>query len=187
VPRDEVDDAIADAMERFEVLELAADPPGWNAELDGWRETYGDVVIDYPTNERRRMSAACDRFCIAVLEGDLTHDGNAVLARHLGHCIAKDTPYGQIVTKDAPDSPRKIDCAVAAIVDYDRALWHAANTPERAQGYEARHSVLWERCPRPHVRGRPGATRGDADRRARATDRHWDDQRQGVQARRRQR
>jgi phage terminase large subunit-like protein len=131
VPRDEVDDAIADAMERFDVLELAADPPGWNAELDGWRETYGDVVIDYPTNERRRMTAACDRFRVGVLEGDLSHDGNTVLARHLGHCVAKDTPYGQLVTKDAPDSPRKIDCAVAAIVAYDRAMWHAANTPER--------------------------------------------------------
>jgi phage terminase large subunit-like protein len=92
---------------------------------------YGDVVVDYPTNERRRMSAACDRFRIGVLEGDLTHDGNAVLARHLGHCIAKDTPYGQVVTKDAADSPRKVDCAVAAIVAYDRAMWHAANTPER--------------------------------------------------------
>jgi phage terminase large subunit-like protein len=129
VPRDEVDDAIAGAMERFEVLELAADPPGWNAELDNWREMYGDVVVDFPTNERRRMSAACDRFRVGVLEGDLSHDGNAVLARHLGHCVAKDTPYGQLVTKDAPDSPRKIDCAVAAIVAYDRAMWHAANTP----------------------------------------------------------
>jgi phage terminase large subunit-like protein len=63
------------------------------------------------------------------LEGDLSHDGHAVLARHLGHCVAKDTPYGQLVTKDAADSPRKIDCAVAAIISFDRAAWHS-NTPE---------------------------------------------------------
>ena len=131
VPRDEVDDAVADAMERFQVLELAADPPGWNAELDSWREMYGDVVVDFPTNERRRMSAAVDRFRVGVLECDLTHDGSAVLARHLGHCRTKSTPYGELVTKDAADSPRKIDCAVAAIVAYDRAMWHAANTPVR--------------------------------------------------------
>jgi hypothetical protein len=73
-------------MERFDVVELAADPPGWNSELDSWRESYGDVVVDFPTNERKRMSAACDRFRIGVLEGDLSHDGNAVLSRHLGAC-----------------------------------------------------------------------------------------------------
>lgn len=32
-----------------------------------------------------------------------------------------------VVTKDAADSPRKIDTAVAAIVAYERATWHAAN------------------------------------------------------------
>ena len=26
-----------------------------------------------------------------------------------------------------PDSPRKIDCAVAAVVAYERAMWHRAN------------------------------------------------------------
>lgn len=68
---------------------------------------------------------------IGVLEGGLTHDGDPVLARHVGHCVAKETPYGVIVTKDAADSPRKIDAAVAAIVAYDRAAWHAANSRPR--------------------------------------------------------
>jgi len=131
VPREEVDEAVADAMERYDVVELACDPPGWNAEIDNWRETYGNVVVDYPTNERRRMSAACDRFRTGVLEGDLSHDGSAVLARHVGHCVTKATPHGEIVGKDGPDSPRKIDAAVAAIVAYDRAMWHAANSVPR--------------------------------------------------------
>ena len=103
VPRQEVDDAIAEAMERFDVLELACDPPGWHAEIEGWRESYGNVVVDFPTTERRRMAAACDRFRVAVLEGDLQHDGDPVLARHVGHCVAKETPYGTIVGKEHPD------------------------------------------------------------------------------------
>jgi phage terminase large subunit-like protein len=73
------------------------------------------------------MAAACDRFRSGVLEGELSHDGNLVLARHLGHCTARETPHGPVVTKDAADSPRKIDCAVAAIVAYDRAAWYRAN------------------------------------------------------------
>jgi hypothetical protein len=32
--------------------------------------------------------------------------------------VAKPTPYGPIATKDHPDSPRKIDAAVAAFVAY---------------------------------------------------------------------
>ncbi|HEU6443467.1 MAG TPA: hypothetical protein VFL61_00260 [Gaiellaceae bacterium] len=38
----------------------------------------------------------------------------------------KDTPHGVIITKDHPDSPRKIDAAVAAVVAYERAAYHAA-------------------------------------------------------------
>lgn len=127
VPREEVDDAIADAMERLTVLELAADPPGWHAEIDAWQEMYGDIVVVFETNQRKRMAPACDRFRTGVLEGDLTHDGSPVLARHIGHAVAKETPYGPIMTKDSADSPRKIDCAVAAVVAFDRAMWHAAN------------------------------------------------------------
>jgi phage terminase large subunit-like protein len=128
VPRDEVDDQIHAAMERYDVVELAADPPGWHAELDGWSERYGPVVVEFPTNQRQRMGPACDRFRSGVLDGTLTHDGSSVLARHVGHCVAKDTPFGTVITKAHKDSPRKIDAAVAAVVAYDRALWHAANS-----------------------------------------------------------
>jgi phage terminase large subunit-like protein len=135
VPRSEVDDAITAAMERFDVAELAVDPPGWAAEIDGWRELYGDVVVEFPTNQRGRMAPACDRFVTGVLEGGLTHDGSAVLARHVGHCAAKDTPFGRVVTKEHPDSPRKIDAAVAAVVGFDRAAWHAMNAPLAAWSF----------------------------------------------------
>jgi phage terminase large subunit-like protein len=126
VPREEVEAAVAEAMERFRVLELACDPPGWHAEIESWRERYGSVVVDFPTNERRRMAAACDRFRVAVLEGDLSHDGNPALARHVGHTVAKETPYGSIIGKEHPDSPRKIDAAVAATVAFERASWHGS-------------------------------------------------------------
>jgi phage terminase large subunit-like protein len=126
VPRGDVDDAVADAMDRFDVAELACDPPGWHAEIEAWADAYGDIVVEFPTNQRARMAPACDRFRTGVLEGGLTHDGDALLARHVGHCVAKDAPQGTVVTKDHPASPRKIDAAVAAIVAFDRAAWHAA-------------------------------------------------------------
>ena len=127
VPREEVDATIAHAMERFEVAELACDPPGWAAEIDAWTQSYGDVVVQFPTNVRSRMIPACDRFRAGVLEGDISHDGSEVVARHLGHVAARETPAGTLIGKDAADSPRKIDAAVAAVVAYERAAWHASN------------------------------------------------------------
>jgi phage terminase large subunit-like protein len=67
---------------------------------------------------------------VAVLEGDLSHDGDPVLARHVGHCVAKETPFGTIIGKEHPDSPRKIDAAVATVVAFERAAWHASRGGE---------------------------------------------------------
>ena len=58
----------------------------------------------------------------------LTHDGNATLSRHLHNAITKEHPDGAYVTKETRDSPRKIDLATAAIVAYERAMWHAGQT-----------------------------------------------------------
>ena len=127
IPRIEVDERIEWAMETYDVLELAADPPGWASEIEHWQEKYGDVVLGFPTNDRKRMAAACDRFRAGVTDKTLTHDGNHILSRHIGFAQAKETPFGVVITKDHQDSPRKIDAAVAAVVAYDRACWHLAN------------------------------------------------------------
>lgn len=113
------------------MIEVACDPFGWAGEIQSWAATYPDVIVEFATNSRERMAQACDRFRADVLEGQLVHDGDPVLAAHVGHCVAKLTPYGTVVTKSHPDSPRKIDVAVAAVIAYERACWHAAN-PRRA-------------------------------------------------------
>lgn len=133
VPREEVNAAVDRAMSDFDVLELVCDPPGWHSEIDAWTERYGGVVVSFDTNRRVQMSAACDRFSVGAITGTLTHDGDPVLARHVGHCVAKETPAGVVVTKERHDSPHKIDAAVAAIIAHDRAAWHASN-PRVAAG-----------------------------------------------------
>ena len=77
------------------------------------------------------MAAACDRFRADVLDGTLSHDGDPMLARHVGHAVAKVTPFGTVITKAHPDSPRKIDVAVAAVIAYERACWLAANKKDK--------------------------------------------------------
>lgn len=134
VPRSEVKAVMKRAMERWDVVELAPDPPGWHDEIEQWEETYDDVVVRFETNQRSRMAPACTRFYSAVAGGDpeeaglvLTHDADPRLARHLRNAVPKDTPDGTLITKASPDSPRKIDVAIAAVVAFHRAAWHATN------------------------------------------------------------
>ena len=39
--------------------------------------------------------------------------------------MTRPTPYGLTIQKDHPDSPRKIDGAVATVIGVDRAAWHS--------------------------------------------------------------
>lgn len=132
VPRNEIRAAVHDAMARYDVVELAPDPPKWETDIEDWEDQYGEeVVVRFPTWIRKRMAPACNRFYSAVLEHHLhrpaDNAGGDQLARHLGNCVTKTTPEGVVIVKSAKSSPRKIDAAVAAVVAHERACWHAAN------------------------------------------------------------
>ena len=127
VPRSAVHAQVDAAMERYEVVELACDPPGWHAEIEVWEETYGEVVAMFETKVPARMCGAVDRFRAAVLEETLTHDGDKILARHIANCVAKEKSEGTALAKPAPT--QKIDAAVAAVVAFERASWHSNAKP----------------------------------------------------------
>lgn len=133
VPRSEVDAWVDRAFKRFKVVEMACDPHRWTDVIERWMERYGEAVVEFPTNTPRRMAPACSRFYGAVVNGEgLTHDGNPVLSRHLHNAVVKETRDGAYITKEHRDSPRKIDLAVAAVMAYDRAMWHSGNRPKKA-------------------------------------------------------
>ena len=131
VPRNEVAAVIDQAIEKWDVRELAADPWGWRTELETWAEKHKGVVVEWNTAHRGRMAPATDRVYAAVMTGELSHDGDERLAEHINNAVAKSTAMGDLISKDKRNSNRKIDSAVAAIVAYDRAAWHLANPPKR--------------------------------------------------------
>lgn len=132
VPRREVDATVDAAFARWRVVELAADPWGWRSEIEAWAARHGERrVLQWNTAEARRMAPATDRLYQAVTGRTVTHDGDSRLATHVGNCVAKAGPMGDLVSKDRRMSPRKIDAAVAAIVAHDRAAYHAKSKPRR--------------------------------------------------------
>lgn len=129
VPRLEVHKAVAAAFDRFEVVEFAFDPPGWYSEGDQWAAEYGERVVFFDTNKPARFAPACERMRAGLQSGETKFGGPLAgrLAEHFGNCVTRETAAGIVVEKDYPDSPRKVDGAVASIIAFDRAMWHAAN------------------------------------------------------------
>lgn len=129
VPRSEVDAAVDDMFQKWDVLELACDPARWTLYMDEWSERYGeDRVVEFPQS-RPRMAPATAKFYDATVGGLLTHDGSPTLTRHVANATVKPIPNGRyVLQKDHPD--RKIDAAVAAVMAFDRATWRRDHETE---------------------------------------------------------
>jgi len=83
-------------------------------------ENRGLPVVAFPQSPQR-MIKACAKFYDSVAEQRVLHDGDPLLSRHIGNTAIKLTPAGPHIKKENPNSPRKIDAAVAAILALDRA------------------------------------------------------------------
>lgn len=126
VPAERVDDCMRALFQQYTVWRLYADPPYWHTWIALWRGLYGDErVIEWPTNQRKRMTGALENFDTAIKEGTVAHDGNADLARHIGNARKEELKQRDeqgkalyLIRKDRPDSPHKIDLAMAAILSW---------------------------------------------------------------------
>lgn len=127
VPVDEVNDAMAEAFNTYRVWRAYCDPPYWETTVAAWAGQYGDkCVIEWWTNRRKQMAYAIKQFDTAVTAGELLHDGNAHHRRHIGNAVRKylllRDEEGRplwVIYKERPDSPHKIDAAMASILSWE--------------------------------------------------------------------
>jgi hypothetical protein len=130
VPREEVDAVIANAFEKFDVALMFGDPPHWQDYMDRWTAEHGSAVREWWTNRPRAMVAALERFYTAVrdttvdengtvLHRELSHDGGSVLTRHVLNARRRVGRSGLTISKEHPQSDRKIDAAMAAVLAYE--------------------------------------------------------------------
>lgn len=140
-PEDLVDAAVRDAFKRFRVVGFYADPSQWQSQLGQWEQAFGARLKvraggDHPThfwaNRTTLMVRAFAAFEEAVVNGDLTHDGSYRLTEHVLNARRNPSPRaGLVIAKEYPDSPRKIDCAVAATLAWRARLDAVAKVPDR--------------------------------------------------------
>lgn len=127
VPIAEVEDAIRAACRTYQVREIACDPFRW-ARTYQVLEDEGLPIVEFPQSPQR-MVPATQRFYEAVLNRGLSHSGDPRLARHMDNCMIRTDQRGSRIVKDAKESPRKIDLAVAAVMAHDRACARAEEAP----------------------------------------------------------
>jgi hypothetical protein len=133
VPTSLVDLAVRQAFRDYRVVGMYADPAGWESYVAGWEASFGGQLRVKATRQNPiewwmtggRSAAvvqALGQFHAAVLAGDLTHDGSSVLARHVLNARRRPGRGGVQIAKDHPDSPRKIDAAVAGVLAWQCRL-----------------------------------------------------------------
>lgn len=85
IPRLEVDRAVRDLFAAYDVHFMFADPFKWQDYLDVWAGDFPKRVVEVPTNEERRMDKIIQRFSDAIDTGELSHDGDETLTRHINN------------------------------------------------------------------------------------------------------
>lgn len=127
VPRPEVQAAVRAAFERYHVVGFFADPARWETEVAGWEAAYGRRLIVKATTQHPvqwwmtggrlgQIVKAVEATEHAIRDAQLVHDGAFELTRHALNARRKETPSGITISKEHPDSRRKIDAAVAMVL-----------------------------------------------------------------------
>lgn len=127
VPEDDVSAVVDEAFKKYNVWRMYCDPPYWEATVAAWAGKYGEQrVVEWWTLRQRQTAYAVKAFNTAMLTGQLLHDGNPHLARHVGNAVRRmlkirDEDGHQLWTiyKERSDSPHKIDAAMAAILSWE--------------------------------------------------------------------
>lgn len=119
VPIFDVEEKIREACRRWQVREIVCDPFRW-ARTYQILEEEGLPVVEFPQSPAR-MVPATQRFYEAVVNRTITHSGDLRLARHLSNTVTRTDNRGTRISKDAKNSPRKIDLAVSAVMALERA------------------------------------------------------------------
>lgn len=127
VPTIEVLATVADAFKRYRVVGMYADPAKWESHVASWEAKYGrrlkvKASVAHPvewwmTGGRSALIVrALEKFRSSVVDGELTHDGSSVLTRHVLNARRRESRSGIQIAKEHPESPRKIDAAVASVL-----------------------------------------------------------------------
>lgn len=148
VPRLEVIEAIEEAMRRYKVTRLYADPHEWRSDIDTLAEKYPGQVFSWATSRFKDMHQALDRLRTDLISGGkplrledgmtkpmgaVFHSGDGPFVEHFNNAYVMRRGGYRTVRKESPNSPRKIDSVVGAALAYEARADAITAAPAKAQ------------------------------------------------------
>lgn len=126
VPKLEVDSAIDQTFATWQVWRMYYDPSKWETYGAMWQGRHGEkVVVEFPTVRVRAMATAIKAYATAIRAGEVPHDGDPIMAKHIGnaHKVPQlfrddDGSPMYLIGKDRPMSQNKIDGAMAGVLSW---------------------------------------------------------------------
>lgn len=131
-PENEVDQAVADMFDRWQVWRLYADPPYWENTVAAWQAKHRGTdrqpaVVPWWTNRWRQVGYACRSLASAIRSGEIrhvSHEGDDVLTRHVRAAVrrtvnARDEQGRPLWSLAKPAPGRKIDAAMALVLSWE--------------------------------------------------------------------
>lgn len=138
-PHIEIDNCVAEWFDRARVIGFYADPSGWQEYISKWEAQYRKrlkvlatakyPIAVWPRGKTSMVVEAVEHARVAIVTGEMSHDGSPHLVKHLLHARKRETPRGDLIYKSYPMSPDKIDAAYAFIM-----AWKA-RTDALSKGY----------------------------------------------------
>ena len=129
VPREDVDATVRSVFSKYDVCAFRADVKEFEAYIDQWGRAYKKKikVNASPNNpiafdmrgQQKKFAFDCERLEDAVIEQQVSHDGNHTLRSHVLNAKRNPTSYDAIsIRKVTKDSSKKIDAAVCSVLAY---------------------------------------------------------------------
>lgn len=112
VDRDDVNAAVEKMFEQYNVQMLWADPSFYEPDVLEWSKRWRRRVERIPPTNHR-IAPMAQQFVADIVAGDVTHDGDPRLTRHVLNAVA--TEAGSF-RKEKKNSPRKIDLLACAVM-----------------------------------------------------------------------
>lgn len=131
VNHNQVSNALARAFDLYDVVAFFGDVAYWESYIKvTWPEEYKNRVKVWSKNSeidpqpfaydmrgsQKEWIAHCELTRDQLAQGLVPHDDNEVLSRHVLQAMNHDTRWGVGLRKKTPNSPEKIDAAVAMIL-----------------------------------------------------------------------
>lgn len=131
VPVALVEAAVAQCFQKYRVVGMFADPAKWESYLAQWEAKYGaqlkvkasrDHPMHWWMNRPNAVVAAVDQLHTAITNQECSFDGSSALMRHLLNARLRKSRAGWQISKEHPESARKIDAAYAAVLAWQARL-----------------------------------------------------------------